>query len=216
VLGEIALAEGNLPTARKHHEETLKMREQSCERGTASEGRLALAVVTIEEGRPTEGEALARSVAKDFAIQKARQYETQAHLVQARAQLAQKKPVEAQSSLNLALALIRGSERRFLSLSIDLTAARIRAALGKTTEGQRLLTHVLDSAVKTGYPALQLEGRLALGGIGLRSGNAAAVLEELAALRGDATARGFGLIAQKASRLIATYNKTAGPRLLLP
>jgi hypothetical protein len=49
-----------------------------------------------------------------------------------RAQLAQKKPAEAQSSLNLALASIRGSERRFLSLSIDLTATRLRAAIGKT------------------------------------------------------------------------------------
>jgi len=46
-----------------------------------------------------------------------------------------------------------------------------------------------------------------LGEIGLGSGNAAAVLKELAALQRDATAGGFGLIAQRRiqARLIATY-----------
>jgi len=181
------------------------MREQSWEKGTASESRLALAGLASEEGRPAEGEALARAVAKKFALQMARQHETQAYLVLARAQLAQKKAVEAQSTLNQALTLIKGSERRYLSLSVNLTAARIRAALGKTAEGQRLLAQVLDSSVKTGYPALQLEARLAAAEIGLRSGNASAALKELAALQREAAARGFGLIAQKTSGLVAAY-----------
>jgi len=204
-LGEIALAEGNLPAARKHHEEALKIREQSGEKGTASESRLALASLAVEEGRLSEGERLARSVAGEFAHNKARQFETQAYLVIARPQLAQKKPAEAQSSLNLALPLVHSSERRFLSLSVGLTAARIRAAQGKAVEAQRLLTQVFDAAGKTGYPFLQLEARLALGEIGLHSGNATTTLKELAALQREATARGFGLIAQKTSSLVAAY-----------
>lgn len=148
---------------------------------------------------------MARSVAREFAHNKARQFETQAYLVIARAQLAQKKPAEAQSSLSLALPLVQGSERRFLSLSVGLTVARIRAAQGKAVEAQGLLTQVFDSAGKTGYPALQLEARLALREIGLRSGNAATTLKEQAALQREATARGFGLIAQKTSSLVATY-----------
>jgi hypothetical protein len=98
-LGEIALAEGNLAAARKYHEEALKTREQSGEKGTASESRLALAVLAIEEGRPQEAEILARAAATEFALQKARQHETQACLVLARAQLAAKKPAEAQASV---------------------------------------------------------------------------------------------------------------------
>jgi hypothetical protein len=68
-----------------------------------------------------------------------------------------------------------------------------------------LLTQILDSAVKTGYPALQLEARLAAAEIGLRSGNAAAALKELAALQRDAAAQGCRLISHKASKLVAAY-----------
>ena len=62
----------------------------------------------------------------------------------------------------------------------------------------------VNPGLAVGDPALQLEARLALGEIGLRLGNAATALKELSALQRDATARGFGLIAQKTSSLIAT------------
>jgi hypothetical protein len=121
------------------------------------------------------------------------------------AQLAQKKSAEAQASLNQALALIRSSERRYLSLSVDLTEARVRAALGKTPEAQRLLARVLDSATRAGYPALQLEARLAAGEMSVHSSNASLALKELAALQREAAARGFGLIARKASGLASAH-----------
>jgi len=149
-LGEIALAEGNVSEARKCHEEALQIREQSGEKGTAWESRLALAALAIEEGRPAESEIAAKHVVRGFALQKARQYETQAWLVLSRAQLALKLRTEAQSSLNQAAALVRGSERRFLTLSVDVVKARVRSAFGQSGEAQRLLRQVLESALQAG------------------------------------------------------------------
>jgi hypothetical protein len=107
--------------------------------------------------------------------------------------------------VNQAVRLIRGSERRYLSLSVALSEARVRAALRKTSEAQRQLAQVLDSATKAGYPDLQLDARLAAAEISLRPGGTSPALRELTALQHDASARGFGLIARKASTLASGH-----------
>jgi hypothetical protein len=54
------------------------------------------------------------------------------------------------------------------------------------------------------YFLCQISGRmLTAGEIGLRSANASAALKELTTLQRDAAARGFGFMAQKASKLVS-------------
>ena len=87
-LGEVLLAQGDLRLARKHHEEALAIRNATGEIRTAAESRLALATLSIEEGRPADAERLARQAAQVFEGQEAVDDEALAYAVVARALLA--------------------------------------------------------------------------------------------------------------------------------
>lgn len=198
-LGQILMAQGDLPGARKSHEAALKIREELGEKGTAAESRVSLAAVAIEENRFAEAETLARRSAAEFQNENIRAAETEACLVLAQALLAQKRIAEARSVVDRALSLSGKTERRYLALSTGLTAARVGAALGRTAEAQRSLETILAEATKIGYLGLQLEARLALIEIDPATRISQAKQTKLAALRREAEAKGFGLIARKAS-----------------
>ena len=64
---------------------------------------------------------------------------------------------------------------------------------------EKTLHDTIASATKLGFVRYQLEARLALGEIELKSGKSKAGRVHLAALHRDATARGFLLIAHNAA-----------------
>jgi len=199
MLGAIFTTEGKLTEARKAHDEALAIRNQLGEKRTAAESRLGLAALAIEEGRPSEAEATARTGAEEFRKEKAADLEAQAHIVVARSLLAQGRPKEAQTAIDAAAALPQKSQSFALRLSLGLHGARVAAALGKTAEARRSLEDVFTKATTKGWVEYQLEARLALGEIEMESANPAAGRARLGALEKDGAARGFGLIARKAA-----------------
>jgi hypothetical protein len=68
-----------------------------------------------------------------------------------------------------------------------------------------IFLHYSSSATKAEYADLQLEARLGAAEISLRPGGTSPALRELTALQHDASARGFGLIARKASTLASGH-----------
>ncbi|HEY6944262.1 MAG TPA: protein kinase, partial [Candidatus Acidoferrum sp.] len=196
---DVLLAEGDLPGARAGHEKALAFRKELAEEGALTESRLALAMLSVEEGHPADAEGPARDAAEKFRKGNQVSSEALADAILSRSLLAQGKLADAQASVERAEGLLQGSADRDARLFAAIIAARIRAASGNSAEAIRRLTAVLAEANKTGFVAHQLEAQLALGEIEMKSGKSAAGRVHLAAIEKESTQKGFLLIARKAS-----------------
>jgi hypothetical protein len=94
-------------------------------------------------------------------------------------------------------------EFRLMRLSSATLIARASALIGKRAEAARSLEALLAEANQIGVVPAQLEIRLALGEIEMKSGETAKGRARLNALRAEAAAKGFGLIARKAGSALA-------------
>ncbi len=197
-LGEVLSSQGDLVAARKSEEEALAIRNQLGEKGNVAQSELSLASLAIEEGRPAEGEMLARKAVEELQSEHATDTETEARAVLARSLFAQNKPSEAQEALGRAIEVAGKSQDRTVRFSAAaIISSRVRAALGKPAAARTGLEATIAEAKKYGFVGYQLEARLALGEIEMKSGKPVAPAR-LAALEKDATAKGFLLIARKA------------------
>jgi hypothetical protein len=85
-----------------------------------------------------------------------------------------------------------------LDLEVDIVSARVRAAMGNFAEAKKSLRASIVGAKRYGILRRQLEARLALGEIDMKSGHSVAGRAQLQATERDATAHGFALIARNA------------------
>jgi tetratricopeptide (TPR) repeat protein/tRNA A-37 threonylcarbamoyl transferase component Bud32 len=201
-MGDVLAARGDLNSAQKKYEEALAIKNQVGEKGASTEIRLALAQLAIEGGHPAAAEAPAREAAEEFRQERAADDELSAHTVLARSLLAQGKYPAAQEAIDRARALLNKSGDLDTRFSFRITAARVRQASGRPSdrlEAANSLEAVLGEAKKAGFFGHELEAGLALGEIGLKSGNVAQARGRLEALERQAAAQGFGLIARKAA-----------------
>jgi DNA-binding winged helix-turn-helix (wHTH) protein/tetratricopeptide (TPR) repeat protein len=212
-LGEVLAEQGELAAARKSHEKALSIRESIGE--STAESRLALATLSLDEGRPQDSEANARTAAEDFRTKKMVDKEALAETVLARSLLAEGKPAAASESIAHATALAGRIKDPALRLPVEIevgtAAARIRAASGKQRDQVEALDSLgrrLTEATRNHLLELQFEAALALGEIEIESAKVGAGRARLQALERDATAHGFLLIARKAA---AARQQPAGP-----
>jgi tetratricopeptide (TPR) repeat protein/TolB-like protein len=198
-LGNLLREQGDLIGARKNAEEALAIRKQLGEKGNIAQTEMLLASLAIEEGRPSEAELLAQKAVEEYQTEHAADAEAEARAIQARAFLAQHEPGKAQDAIGRALDLVRKSQDRTTRVWVDIVSAMVRASVGKPADARASLKATLAETQKYGFVRPQLEARLALGEIEMKSGHAVAGRLRLEALEKDATARGFGLIASKAA-----------------
>jgi tetratricopeptide (TPR) repeat protein len=202
IWGEVLSGTGDLPGSRAKYEEALKISNQINAKQMAAAARLGIADVVMEQEQPVDTESCRQSIA-EFQAEKDTQDEIIGHAILARALLAMGRTADAQSEIDGARSLVGSSQNRGARLLMAVIASRVRAAAGGTAEAQRVLQETLAEATRSGFFTLQLEARLALGEIEIKSGKATAGRTHLAALEKDATAKGFLLIARKAAKLAA-------------
>jgi DNA-binding winged helix-turn-helix (wHTH) protein/tetratricopeptide (TPR) repeat protein len=207
-LGEIFLAQGELPKARAEHERGLAIRQQMGEQGGIAESRLALASISIEEGKPSEANLVIPEAAKEFRKEGLRDDEIAGYIVLARGLLARKDFVGARESIGHAISLSAKTQNPSVRLAIAIASARVEAVTGRvsghetnTECGLRSVRAALQESARLGLVPLELEARLALCEIVRESNGRENMEAELARLEKDARARGFGLIANKATAL---------------
>ena len=198
-LGQVYEAEGDLAAARRHFEEELDLLTQVGQRAKSAETRLALAGVALEQARHEQAQALAREAVEEFQRQKMPDDEASAHNLIALSLLEQGKRSEAQQELERSQSLLRKSENRRVRLSVAISGARLHAVSGKSAAALASLRAALVEATKHGLISHQLDARLAMGELELKSANPAAGRARLEALEKDARKMGFGLIARKAA-----------------
>lgn len=201
-LGEIFLAEGDFAAARRNQEEVLSIRTAIGETVDLAYSRLALAGVSLEEGKAGEAEVQARLAAGAFRQQESASGASAALAVAARACLAQNQPARAEVCLTEGRPLQKDNTDRDSRARFTIAEAEAAAASGRAAAARRPLESLLADAEKSGLVLIGMEASLALGRIEIATGDKAAGVRRLQALQQEASKRGFALLARKASAAI--------------
>jgi eukaryotic-like serine/threonine-protein kinase len=198
-LGDLDLINADVGSARKSHEQALAIRKQVGEKGGLSESQLALAQIALHEGDAISAEASAKEAISGFSSANRPDDEATATAVLARALLNREKRAESSEAIQRAEQLSAKSGEPGVRLSIAITGASIRAALGDTAKSMKELDGVIREARTTKLIQLELEARLALAEIEIASGRFQAGRLRLDALEAEASQRGYKFIAERAA-----------------
>lgn len=200
-IGNLRETQGDLAAAEKTYEQALAMRKEIGEKGGIADSRVSLASLWIEQGHTEKAESPAREAAQEFHQEHSTVEEEAALGVLARSLLLQGQTRAAQETIEQAQKLAATGEDRASRTTIAILAARIAAASGASEAAEQSLASLLSEAVVLGDIPTQLEVRLALGEVEMKSGKVDSSRARLATLEKDATARGFLLIARKAAAM---------------
>jgi eukaryotic-like serine/threonine-protein kinase len=205
-LGSLRLQEADFSGARKMYEQALAIRTSAGDKLTIAKIQIELADLSLEEARsPIEQEAAMRQVIEIFQRRNARDDETQAWCVLARALLAEGKVAAAAEAVQHARSLAAKSQNPETRWRTAITAARIETAKKGTTRSvarsatQKELAAIIAKSRKLGYQGIELDARLALAEIEMKAGQVTAARAHLAAIEADAKAKGYNLVARKAA-----------------
>ena len=203
-LGLVLVQKADFAGARKMYEQTLATRTSASDKLGIAETQMSLAELGLEEGRPpSEQEATIRQTIEVFEKEKARDDEIQARCLLSRALLAEGRGAEAKESAQRARGLAVKSQNPYIRWMAAIASARIETAAKdshSTTAAVALkeLNLVITQAHKLGFKGTELDARLALGELEIKTGHAEVGRRQLAAVEKDAAAAGFALIAHKA------------------
>lgn len=198
VWGKVLSAQDDLAGAKSKFQEALKLHTGMGAKKDAALDELELADLSIEEGRPESAAAPCQAAGELFRSEKNADDEILSRAILAKALLAQSNPQEAWKETESLMNYVAHSQNRENRLQVAVTAARAHAALGRIAEAKRSLNANRAEALKYGFGAPELETRLALGALEIKSGSVVQGRARLAALEKDAAAKGFLLIARKA------------------
>ena len=187
--------------ARKDYEEALASRNELGEKYTVTTTQVAIAELATEEGHPGAAERPAREARDEFQRTHKGDDQIAATAVLAGALLAGGKNDDAFQEVTKTAPMAARSQNLSVQLGFAVAHARSEAASGKIGVATTILKEALAKATRSGYVGDQLECRLALEEIELKSGKSPASRARLERLQKDAKEKGFNLIARKAAAL---------------
>jgi serine/threonine protein kinase/tetratricopeptide (TPR) repeat protein len=202
LLGEVYADQGNLAAARKSDEQSLKIRKGLGEPRMIGETQLALADLAIKEKQFRGAESSARESAQQLEKLNDVDDAAFAYYLLARALAAQGKTTDAHAAIDKASALTQKGGDTNIRLRVAVEAGIIGASSGSpinVSEAKKSIQSVLTDATKQNLTGIQLEARLGMGEVEMKSGDRSTGRAHLAALQKDATAKGFLLIAREAA-----------------
>ena len=198
-LGDILRIQGNLVGATARHDEALNIAQQLGEKATIAMNRLALAVLFTEQERPADAETAARQAADEYQAESRADDQASALLVLAHLHIDQGKLPDAEKEMAQANAIVDRSADKSLRLRRAIESAWLRASLGHSQEAMHSLRSTIAIAKTSGIMSGQLEARLTLGEIEMKSGDTNAGRATLTDLERSAHAKGYLLIAREAN-----------------
>ena len=200
-LGSLDLKAGDFKQAHKDYEEALSLRTELGEKDTIGATRVAIAELAVEEGHPDAAEGPAREAHDEFQKRHKGDLQILATAALVRALLATGKNGDALKEVRNAVPIAAKSQNLSVQLAFAAIRARTESASLQTGPAKTILREALTKATRSGYVGDQLESRLALEEIELKSGKSAASRTRLDQLQKDAKEKGFDLIARKAAAL---------------
>ena len=215
MLGEVLLAQGDLPSARRQYEEALETRKKIGAQDLVAESQVSLAGLALEEGHPEQAESLLRQAIVEFEKENATPDSAGAYVGLSRALQMQNKVDDAATTVAHADELSRGNPDPALKLPLAIQEARVRAARAASgaagqrerAAARRQLESVISNARRLGYYETECEARLALVELDRSEGTPSAG-PLAAALENETRRNGFLLLSRKAA-LLGSSSRTA-------
>src|SRR5580704_574730 len=222
-LGSVLTEEADFAGSRKMYEQALAIRTTAGDKLAIAETQMGLADLALEEEQSSAGhlpaehsaagassdghsaaeqEAAARQALEVFQAQKVHDDETGAWSVLARALLAEGKTAAAKDAMQQARTLAAKSQNPNIRWPTAIAAAQIETAgkdLAVAGAASRELDGIVTKARELGYKGIELNARLTLAEIEMKTGKMAAGRAHLAAIEAEAKAKGFNLVAHKAA-----------------
>jgi eukaryotic-like serine/threonine-protein kinase len=198
-LGDVLMAKDDLAGAEHSYREALALRKQLNQQGALPVSQISLAGLSLERGDLPGADAMARDAARQAHEGSDAEQELLARNLLARALLGQGKLDAANTELQAAAELSARDETAKLTWGI--TYGQLFAARGRTAEARRAMSRALQQAKKMEYIPGQLQTRIALAELQIRSGDRKGGVQELQSLAKDATKLHFLLAARRAHEL---------------
>ncbi|AKJ01780.1 serine/threonine protein kinase [Archangium gephyra] len=203
-LGCLLMDLGELAQSRQQLERALALRRARGLGAFVAETELALACLSLEEGRAQEALAVAESALSAYAALKSLDGEGLANAVKARALMALGKASAAREALERARTLAGGSEDVFIAAEVQLTGAALVRRDGGPSEREeaaRQMQALATRAARDGMKRVALEARLLRLEL-QRETKAATVRKELLSLQKEANRLGYRGLLQRATALL--------------
>lgn len=198
-LGELQRQRGDSDGAKKHFDEALSLRQQRGEVGAAAQAELPLAELSCDSNEGAAAENFAQDAAREFEKENESDAQILSLALLSRALLQQGKTGGAQEAIAKAKTLSAKSSDVATRLVFEVDSAYGLAAAGDSEGAEHLAGSAFAEAHKLGFVQTQMEASLALGEIQMKGRNQTAGRATLQQLAKEARARGFALIAKKAS-----------------
>jgi len=149
----------------------------------------------------SDAESLARVCTGEFQKEGDTDNEILSHAVLARVLLEQERLGDARAEIAKATSLLPKTQKFIAQARTLLISSRISIAEGNLAAARNGLTRLEADARKHNSVPIQLSAQLAAAQLELKSGSTRQAQIDLSALQKGAQAKGFGLIARKASAL---------------
>ncbi len=196
--GDVLADQGDLQAAGSSYQESLALRKEIGDKQTVAETELALARLSIEEGRAADAETVIRKCKEQFHQDGQADDDLAASVTLMDALLGQGKFVEAAKEKQANQALAAKSTNQLNRLQFDLVSARIELGEGHPMSSHTHLEETLQRARAHHLLGIELETQLALAELKKKVGQGVEAQADLVALEKLARGKGFGLIAAKA------------------
>ncbi len=204
MLSEVLAEQGDLAGAFENARESLQIAEKIGARAEAAETRLLLGRLHLEQAQASQAQGLLRDALAVFHDEKMRDDEFAGLLVLSHCLLMQGRVQDAQAAVRQARAIGAQSQDPRNRLHLLIAEARVSMAASESRRSALKLNSDLLQGIRTarnlGLAPLEYEARLTLGEAEMHT-DAAIASKHLTALRDDAHAHGFELIARKATTL---------------
>jgi DNA-binding winged helix-turn-helix (wHTH) protein/TolB-like protein len=198
-LGDVYKDRGEIAQARKHYDGSLALRKQTGEKQALGETEVALAGLSVEDGRAADAETTLRQWKDQFHSERQADDELAASVGLTLALLAEGRQADAQKESEGAKELAVKSQNLLYRLQYELTFARVLLASEHPELSKPRLQQILRQARAHGFAGMELEALLATAELEKLSGHVALAREHLASLEKAARGKGFVLVARKAA-----------------
>ncbi len=198
-MGELHRQRDDLDGAKKFYDQSLSLRQQLGEKGSVAETEVFLAELACDSNQGATAEKFAQDAVQEFQKENESDEQIVALALLSRALVQQGNVGEAQQAIAKAKTLSAKSSDVATRLVFEVDDSYVLAAARDFSGAEHLAKSTFTEANKLGFVQTQMEASLALGEIQTTGPNPTAGRVVLQRLAKDARAKGFALIAKKAS-----------------
>jgi len=201
-LAVVVMHQGDLVAARRLYDNATELNKQDA--SSARARRPVTVRLLLEEGKVLDAERIVRAAIQESHDSHLPMDEASWRTLLARCLVRETHLREAPAELDRVAVLLKKSQNQVIRFDFLITAALVKAASGTTadkSEALGTLAAAIRESRKYSFVGFGLEARLATGEIEMQLGGAAAS-RDLAAIKRDADALGYGLISGKAAKVL--------------